>query len=63
MVIANGVYADYGVSLGASAVSNVVFGVLGLILMTMYYCRSVRVRKYMGSTEYQQRALFRIGMN
>ena len=34
----------------------------GLILMTMYFCKSVRVRTYMGGTEYQQKALFRIGV-
>jgi hypothetical protein len=34
----------------------------GLILMTMYFCKSVRVRTYMGSTEYLDTALFKIGV-
>ena len=50
-----------------SIVSNVlvggVGGVLGLILMTLYFCKSVRVRTYMGSTEHIDRALFKIGAN
>lgn len=35
---------------------------VGLILMTMYFCKSVRVRTYMGSTEYLDSALFKIGV-
>lgn len=35
---------------------------IGLILMTMYFCKSVRVRTYMGSTEYLDTALFKIGV-
>ena len=35
---------------------------VGLVLLTMYFCKSVRVRTYMGSTEYQDRAFFRIGV-
>lgn len=42
-------------------VSSIVSGVVGLVLMTLYYCKSVRVRTYMGGTDYQQKALFRIG--
>jgi hypothetical protein len=29
--------------------------------MTMYFCKSVRVRTYMGSTQYLDTALFKIG--
>jgi len=32
---------------------------LGMLLTTLYYCRSRRVRAYMGGTEYQDKALFR----
>ena len=45
-----------------SSIPSIVIGVVELILFTMYYCKSVRVRTYMGGTEYQQKALFRIGV-
>lgn len=37
-------------------------GVIGsLVIFTMYFCKSERVRVYMGSSDYLQRAVFRIG--
>ena len=47
---------------GGTMIGSIVVGVVELILFTMYYCKSVRVRTYMGGTEYQQKALFRIGV-
>ena len=64
IIAANSVFGNYGYTLaeaGINVAPSLVGGILGLILMTMYYCKSVRVRTYMGSTEYQKRALFRIG--
>ena len=52
-------YINYDVV--SSMMPSIIGGVIGLLLMTMYYCKSVRVRTYMGSTEYQRKALFRIG--
>ena len=43
-------------------VSGVIGGIIGIVLMTMYFCKSERVRIYMGNDEYLQRAIFRIGM-
>ena len=45
---------------GAS-ISTVAGAAVGLVLMTMYFCKSKRVRTYMGSTEYLDAALFKIG--
>ena len=36
--------------------------VVFLCLFTMYYCRSIRVRTYMGGTEHIKRAIFTIGI-
>lgn len=47
---------DFGISIGGGMGS-----ILGLVLMTMYFCKSVRVRTYMGSTDYLDMALFKIG--
>ena len=35
---------------------------VSLVLMTMYFCKSERVRVYMGTTEYLNTALFKIGV-
>ncbi len=40
-------------------IGTLVSAVLGFFLMTLYYQRSVRVRTYMGSDEYLQRAIFK----
>ena len=32
--------------------------IVGMLLMTLYYSRSIRVRVYMGSEEFKQKALF-----
>ena len=45
-----------------SALTGIGMGVLGIVLMTMYFCKSVRVRTYMGGTEYIENALFKIGV-
>lgn len=39
---------------------GIVGGIIGLCLMTLYFCRSKRVRAYMGSTEYLDQAIFRL---
>ena len=44
-----------------SALVAAVGAAIGLVLMTMYFCKSERVRVYMGSTEYLDTALFKIG--
>lgn len=49
-----------GLLIGGVA-AGAVGGAVGLILMTMYFCKSVRVRTYMGTTEYLDTALFKIG--
>ena len=65
--IANSVKSSvglYGGSLdtySSTLITYGVSGIVGLILMTMYFCKSERVRTYMGSTEYMEKALFRIG--
>lgn len=48
--------------LAAGFAGTVLGGVVGLVLMTMYFCKSVRVRTYMESTEYLDNALFKIGV-
>lgn len=48
--------------LAAGFAGTVLGGVVGLVLMTMYFCKSVRVRTYMGSAEYLDNALFKIGV-
>ena len=56
-----GEYASY-VNLGGSMAGTLIGGIAGLILMTLYFCRSLRVNIYMGgSDEYKNKALFRIG--
>lgn len=42
----------------AQLIGTLVGNVIGLILYTMYYSRSVRVRTYMGSDEFLEKALF-----
>jgi len=32
--------------------------IIGILLMTLYYCKSIRVRTYMGSDEYMTKAVF-----
>lgn len=48
--------------LAAGFAGTVLGGVVGLVLMTMYFCKSVRVRTYMGSAEYLDNALFKISV-
>lgn len=40
---------------------GVVGSVIGLLLMTYYFCKSVRVRTYMGSESYLDQAVFALG--
>ena len=49
-----------GVTIG-SGVFGLIIGIVFLALFTMYFCKSQRVRTYMGSTDYIDRALFKIG--
>ena len=48
-------------ALAGATIYGLVGAVAGLLLMTMYFCKSGRVRTCMGSTEYLDRALFKIG--
>ena len=43
-------------------VIGVIAAIVSLVLYTMYYCKSVRVKTYMGSTDYIDKALFKIGV-
>ena len=43
------------------AFALLVSGAVGIVLMTLYFCKSVRVRVYMGTTTYLDTALFKIG--
>ena len=59
------IYASTSVMGGfsfAGTLPSIAGGVIGLVLMTMYFCKSVRVRTYMGSTAYMDKALFKIGV-
>jgi len=49
-------HAMYG-SMGFH-VGNLIWGIMAFFLWTLYYCKSVRVRTYMGSDEYMERAIF-----
>ncbi len=35
--------------------------VIGMLLMTYYYCKSVRVQTYMGTNDYKRQAIFTLG--
>lgn len=48
-------------AMAGPTVSGCMGAAAGLVLMTMYFCKSERVRTYMGSTEYLDKALFKIG--
>ena len=49
-------------SVMGTTVGTMLGGIIGLVLMTMYFCKSVRVRVYMGTTQYLDTALFKIGV-
>ncbi|MCL2212444.1 MAG: DUF2569 family protein [Oscillospiraceae bacterium] len=42
----------------SSLIYLLLFAPIGPMLFTLYFCRSVRVRTYMGGTEYMDRAIF-----
>ncbi len=54
------IYSQAGLN-SAELWSNLVTAVVELLLMTLYYSRSVRVRTYMGSDEYMRQAFFSFG--
>ena len=57
-----GEYASYVfTSYAGSFITGIIACVIGIALWTMYFCKSKRVRAYMGGTEYIDCALFRIG--
>jgi hypothetical protein len=47
-----------GFHVGSSDISSLIGGIGGIFLMTLYYCKSVRVRTYMGGDQYMKSALF-----
>ena len=51
----------YASSYIGAFVGGIIGAAVGVALLTMYFCKSERVRVYMGSSEYMQRAVFRIG--
>jgi len=46
---------DIGIAFG---IGNIIGNVVHLLLLTLYFSRSVRVRAYMGSDEYMKKAIF-----
>ena len=42
---------------------DVIVGVIGILIWTLYFCRSKRVKAYMDNEEYMDKALFTIGRN
>ena len=52
---------SYGMDLSQSLIGGIIGLVGGAVIMTMYFCKSERVRTYMGGVEYMMRAIFRIG--
>ena len=58
---ASGLGAYTGTYVGAF-IGGAIGAAVGVALITMYFCKSERVRVYMGGTEYLNRAVFRIGM-
>ncbi len=57
-VMFDGYPVDMGDLVG-STVGSVIASIVGLVLVTLYFCRSERVKVYMGNTEYADHALFR----
>ncbi len=43
----------------SSMIPSVIGSAVGLILMTLYYCKSVRVQTYMGNTDYIDKAIIK----
>ncbi len=43
----------------SSMIPDVIGSAVGLILMTLYYCKSVRVQTYMGNTDYIDKAIIK----
>ncbi len=43
----------------SSMIPSVISSAVGLILMTLYYCKSVRVQTYMGNTDYIDKAIIK----
>ena len=42
---------------------DVIAGVIGIFIWTLYFCKSKRVKTYMNNEEYLDKALFTIGKN
>lgn len=62
MIIAGLSYGGGVAMYGIEAFSLLIGGGVSIVLMTMYFCKSERVRVYMGTTEYLDTALFKIGV-
>ena len=45
-------------SVGVYAITTIIGNISGFFLATLYYCKSVRVRVYMGTDEYMDKAFF-----
>lgn len=58
-VIGSASVLEYSAAYLGNGIGTILGGVVGLIIMTLYFCKSIRVRTYMGSDEYLHRALFR----
>ncbi len=43
----------------ASMITSTISSIVGLLLLTLYFCKSVRVRTYMGGTEYIDKAIIK----
>jgi len=42
----------------SAQIGSLVGAIIGFFLWTLYYCKSIRVRTYMGSDEYMDKAIF-----
>lgn len=43
----------------SSMIGSIIGSAIGLLLLTLYYCKSVRVRTYMGNTDYMDKAIIK----
>ena len=49
---------NYGSDTVSQITTSLISVCLGFFLMPLYYCKSIRVRTYMGSDEYMEKAIF-----
>jgi len=52
-----GSFGGFG-GFGGSVLLSILFSLIPFFLMTLYFCKSIRVRVYMGNDEYMSKAIF-----